>query len=148
MLINLIAWGKNNFTNKVMDMLSDESKRDNLTYVDQDLLNILFLGNTISLDRKYNCIYSEAASLTKKTLDRHQEIITDDIILIHYTGTIEPWLTWENHPAFKNFAAAVEASPWSPEDIYTKTAIHYKAKYRYEILQKNIPIACCLISGI
>ncbi|MGL9750976.1 MAG: glycosyltransferase [Symbiopectobacterium sp.] len=62
-----------------------------LKYQDQDALNMLLLGKTFLLPRKYNRIYSIKSELYDRTHQKYKKIITNESVLIHYVGTTKPW---------------------------------------------------------
>ncbi|WNJ79518.1 glycosyltransferase [Cedecea neteri] len=134
-LANLVLWKEQKLLSKAFGVFSE--KKDGLLYFDQDVLNILFVGNTISLRRDFNCIYGVDQELVNKNInDDYKDFITDDTILIHYVGVTKPWHRWAKYPVSKFFMAAYEKSTWSGKALLNaNTAKLYKRKSRHERVQ-------------
>ena len=131
---NLRKWKEQDFINAAFDILLDKSKK--LSFPDQDVLNIIFLGKVIFLPRKFNAIYGIKQELKSKNLSLYKEYITQDTILIHYVGVTKPWNSWANYPSAVYFVEAWKASPWADVPLLpARTPKQYKKKSRHERLQ-------------
>lgn len=112
--------------------------QQDLIYFDQDVLNILFIGDIILLRRDFNCIYGVDQELKNKNGEIYQSYITDDTILIHYVGVTKPWHTWAKYPVAKFFIAAYERSAWAEKALLNAhSAKLYKRKSRHERMQRK-----------
>jgi lipopolysaccharide biosynthesis glycosyltransferase len=134
--INLSEWQKQHFSEKAISMLSDKSKE--FSFLDQDVLNILFQGNCVILDNKYNQIYDAAYHFGLKSLSNYKETITDETIFIHYASGSKPWLQWMRYPSSTYFDIAWKQSPWSNEPLLdAHNANLLKSRSKHEFSQKN-----------
>ncbi|MEQ4694342.1 lipopolysaccharide 3-alpha-galactosyltransferase [Providencia manganoxydans] len=109
LLINLENWSRLNISTKAMELLSQEEVKTKLSFLDQDILNMLLTGKVIYLDKKYNTQYSLNYELQK---DKKENLITSSTILVHYIGPTKPWHEWANYETAKPFLDARVASPW------------------------------------
>lgn len=131
---NLIVWREQGLLSKAFAILFE--RQAGLLYFDQDVLNILFVGNVISLRRDFNCIYGVDQELVNKNNDEYKNYISDKTILIHYVGVTKPWHSWANYPVSKYFLAAHEQSSWSEMPLLNaNTAKLYKRKSRHQKVQ-------------
>ncbi|WP_196209583.1 glycosyltransferase [Citrobacter sp. Res13-Sevr-PEB04-36] len=131
---NLIEWKEQQFFAKAFSILLDKTKK--FSFLDQDVLNIMFLGKTIFLSRIYDAIYGIKQELKSKDISRYKEYIMDDTILIHYVGVTKPWNSWANYPSAQYFVEAWKASPWADVPLLpARTPKQYKKKSRHERLQ-------------
>lgn len=134
--VNLTVWKEKGLLVQAFDILLDKQKE--LLYFDQDVLNILFVGNVIFLRRDFNCIYGVDQELVNKDKNIYQQFINDNTILIHYVGVTKPWHTWANYPVSKFFIVAYEKSAWAQQSLLkANTAKLYKRKSRHERVQKK-----------
>ncbi|MCW8352893.1 glycosyltransferase family 8 protein, partial [Citrobacter portucalensis] len=131
---NLKKWKEQQFFAKAFSILLDKTKK--FAFLDQDVLNIMFLGKTIFLPRIYDAIYGIKQELKSKDTSRYKEYITNDTILIHYVGVTKPWNSWANYPSAQYFVEAWKASPWATVPLLpARTPKQYKKKSRHERLQ-------------
>lgn len=109
LVLNLVNWSKFDISTKAMELLSQETVKAKLSYLDQDILNMLLTEKVIYLDGKYNTQYSINYELQK---GKKENPITSDTVLIHYIGPTKPWHEWANYPTTQPFIDAKNASPW------------------------------------
>jgi UDP-glucose/galactose:(glucosyl)LPS alpha-1,2-glucosyl/galactosyltransferase/UDP-glucose:(galactosyl)LPS alpha-1,2-glucosyltransferase/(galactosyl)LPS 1,2-glucosyltransferase len=131
---NLRTWKTHGFLTTAFDMLMDKNKH--FAFLDQDVLNIMFLNKVMFLPRIYDAIYGMKQELKSKDLTKYKEFITDDTILIHYIGVTKPWHSWAVYPSAQYFAVAYKASPWSDVPLLGPVSPkQFKKKSRHERLQ-------------
>ena len=131
---NLKEWKEQQFFSKAFSTLLDKTKK--FAFLDQDVLNIMFLGKTIFLPRIYDAIYGIKQELKSKDLSKYKEYITPETILIHYIGVTKPWNSWANYPSAQYFIEAWKSSPWTDVPLLpARTPKQYKKKSRHERLQ-------------
>ncbi|HAN2173946.1 TPA: lipopolysaccharide 1,3-galactosyltransferase, partial [Escherichia coli] len=65
LLINTLAWAQESVSAKAMSMLADKAIVSRLTYMDQDILNLILLGKVKFIDAKYNTQFSLNYELKK-----------------------------------------------------------------------------------
>lgn len=134
---NLKEWKAQGFLNTAFEMLMN--KNNHFAFLDQDVLNIMFLGKVIFLPRIYDAIYGMKQELKSKDVTRYKDFITDDTILIHYIGVTKPWHSWAVYPSAQYFTQAYHASPWSDVPLLpARTPKQFKKKSRHERLQGKI----------
>lgn len=109
LILNLVNWSKFDISTKAMELLSQDSVKAKLSYLDQDILNMLLTGKVIYLDGKYNTQYSINYELQK---GKKENPITPDTVLVHYIGPTKPWHEWATYPTAQSFVDAKNASPW------------------------------------
>ncbi|MTC55709.1 MULTISPECIES: lipopolysaccharide 3-alpha-galactosyltransferase [Providencia] len=132
LVLNLASWKKNDISLKAMDLLSQDEVKSKISYLDQDILNMLLTGKVIYLDQKYNTQYSLNYELQN---GKKENPITNKTILIHYIGPTKPWHDWANYPTAKPFLEAKNASPWKNIPLLkAKSSNHlrYSAKHLFK----------------
>ncbi|MBI6191292.1 lipopolysaccharide 3-alpha-galactosyltransferase [Providencia rettgeri] len=131
LVLNLVNWSKFDISTKAMDLLSQDAVKAKLSYLDQDILNMLLTGKVIYLDGKYNTQYSINYELQK---GKKENPITPETVLIHYIGPTKPWHEWANYPTAQPFISAKDASPWKDIPLLkAKSSNHlrYCAKHMF-----------------
>ncbi|WKX25350.1 glycosyltransferase [Tatumella ptyseos] len=134
MLINLDEWSKYDITKKSMDILTDDSVVNTLTYYDQDAINIATCETVLFIDDRYNYIidlnykYKCCDNLAKKKA-----------ALFHFVGLTKPWHAWSKfYDECEPFRLAKESSPWCNEPlIKPKTKYNYKYAAKHNKYNKN-----------
>lgn len=131
LVLNLVNWAKFNISTKAMELLSQDEIKAKLSYLDQDILNMLLTGKVIYLDQKYNTQYSINYELQK---GKKENPITLKTVLIHYIGPTKPWHEWANYATAQPFIDAKNASPWKTIPLLkAKSSNHlrYCAKHMF-----------------
>lgn len=108
LLLNIPVWAQENVSAKALAILSDNHMVKKLSYLDQDILNIILAGKVIFLDVKYNTQFS----LNYELKDDVVNPVNDKTVLIHYVGPTKPWHAWAEYPSAKAFSLAKDKSPW------------------------------------
>ncbi|MEI9747185.1 lipopolysaccharide 3-alpha-galactosyltransferase [Moellerella wisconsensis] len=135
LVINLSNWKKYKITENAMSLLSKDEIKNKISFLDQDILNILLTQKVIYLDRKYNTQYSINYELKK---DKKINFITNDAILIHYIGPTKPWHEWANYPTIQPFLVAKFASPWKGIPLLkAKSSNHLRYCAKHNILNNK-----------
>lgn len=83
MLVSLNSWRENQVTQRLLDIANKHMEQ--LTWWDQDVLNICFLNSWVELDFTYN-----ALDIT--------EPMEDTPLVIHFAGSSKPWHFKNKHP--------------------------------------------------
>ena len=131
LVLNLVNWAAFNISTKAMELLSQDEIKAKLSYLDQDILNMLLTGKVIYLDRKFNTQYSINYELQK---GKKENPITPKTVLIHYIGPTKPWHEWANYATAQPFTDAKLASPWKTIPLLkAKSSSHlrYCAKHMF-----------------
>lgn len=132
LLINLDNWHKHDITTKTMEMLSNSEVTRQISYPDQDILNILLPGHILFVDKKYNTQFSINYELKCKSGETYPHPISDSTVFIHYIGPTKPWHEWAVYPSSRYFHTAQSLSPWKNhplEKAVSTTQLRYCAKH-------------------
>lgn len=105
--INIKKWEENQVSTEAIDALVKRGKE--LTFNDQDALNIVLNGRVRYIDKKWNYIYSMIADLKG---GRTTVSSLGDAALVHFAGAIKPWNNWCRHEAAAIFKKYHALSPW------------------------------------
>ena len=98
LLINRPVWRKQRVTERALDLISRNP--DQLTFHDQDTLNVLFDGTWLELPPHWNQqtgFWEQSASQLKLDRAAHSRLLRDPAI-IHFTGRSKPWHFTNDHP--------------------------------------------------
>ncbi|RWR03193.1 lipopolysaccharide 1,2-glucosyltransferase [[Pantoea] beijingensis] len=134
MLVKLNKWKENGFFEKALSLLLD--KNNKFQFFDQDVLNLLYVGNVQFLSNNFNCIYGIKQELKNRDITRYKETITESTKLIHYIGVTKPWNTWADYPSAQYFVRPWKLSPWADQPLVgARTPKQFKKKSRHERLQ-------------
>ena len=136
LLINTLAWAQESVSAKAMSMLADKAIVSRLTYMDQDILNLILLGKVKFIDAKYNTQFSLNYELKKSFVCP----INDETVLIHYVGPTKPWHYWAGYPSAQPFIKAKEASPWKNEPLMRPVNSNYARYCAKHNFKQNKPI--------
>lgn len=137
LLINTKAWEMESVSSKAMSMLVDKAIISRLTYMDQDILNLILLGKVKFIDAKYNTQFSLNYEL-KKSVNCP---IKDETVLIHYVGPTKPWHYWACYPSAQPFISAKKASPWKDEPLMRVNNSNYARYCAKHNIKQNKPIS-------
>ncbi|CAK7072864.1 lipopolysaccharide 3-alpha-galactosyltransferase [Providencia sp.] len=136
LVINLVNWAKYNISEKAMELLSQEEVKAKISYLDQDILNMLLTCKVIYLDGKYNTQYSINYELQK---GKKENPITSETVLIHYIGPTKPWHEWANYSTAQPFINAKNASPWKDIPLLkAKSSNHLRYCAKHMFNQRKI----------
>ena len=131
-----IARAQESVSAKAMSMLADKAIVSRLTYMDQDILNLILLGKVKFIDAKYNTQFSLNYELKKSFVCP----INDETVLIHYVGPTKPWHYWAGYPSAQPFIKAKEASPWKNEPLMRPVNSNYARYCAKHNFKQNKPI--------
>jgi lipopolysaccharide biosynthesis glycosyltransferase len=128
LLINISLWKEQQIAEKAIAFLKQYPEK--ATYVDQDALNAVLIGNWKKLDDKFNYTYRVVPVVPRKELEK---IIATKVI-IHYNESAKPWhrhsaspLSYLYHRYFRKSPVAHQA-PYFPVKI-SKQYLYKVAKY-------------------
>ncbi|ACK66221.1 glycosyl transferase family 8 [Rippkaea orientalis PCC 8801] len=102
MLINLEAWRTENIGNKCFKFLQENP--DMIRLWDQDALNKIVDGKFLNIDGIWNSLVDLTTGETR---------VTNQSIIIHFTGTLKPWQSWCIRPEKRIYWYYLRQSPWS-----------------------------------
>lgn len=140
LLIDLEKWGDYAVSSKALQLLSDKNLVQRFTYLDQDVLNLILLGQVIFIDKKFNQQININYELKSKSKFYHYLANLDDSVLIHYIGPTKPWHKWaQNYDCVQYFLTARKASPYKKTPLcraFTPKQLRYCAKHKFH--QKKI----------
>ena len=117
-LVDLALWRKRKIEEKLLRLLREYP--DKLWYLEQDPLNIVFLGNYRQLPMKYNFLVGQ-----------FDERDCPDPFAVHFVGGGKPWYFFSALPYQPEYIYYVNKTPWKNEK-YKKVMDTYFAK-KYHI---------------
>lgn len=112
-LIDVAAWKRLSVSERTLAELA--ARRGQLTFPDQDALNIVLQGQVLELDRCWNQLYD---------MDGMAVPIPDDTRLLHYAAGCKPWFSWCAHPLQAHILRHHARSPW--RDVPLDAPRNYK----------------------
>lgn len=136
--VNLKKWHESKLTSYLLELLRGKTEYGSLKYLDQDALNIAFALNNIYISQNYDRIYSLKNELNDRTHQKYKETITDDTVLVHYTGITKPWHIWADYPAASYFNIARTSSPWKDYPLKdARTVAEWQKKYKHQFAHRQ-----------
>lgn len=124
LLLNTALWAQEHVSAKALGILSDSQMVKKLSYLDQDILNVILAGKVLFIDGKFNTQFS----LNYELKDDVVNPINDKTVFIHYIGPTKPWHEWANYPSAQAFLQAKEKSPWEKSPLMKPGNSHH-ARY-------------------
>lgn len=124
LLINIPVWTKEEISKKAIEMLRDPAMVSKITHLDQDVLNVLLVGKTCFLDKKFNTQYSINYELKRNKFNP----VNENTVFIHYIGPTKPWHKWGDYDVSRSFINAKNNSPWKNDKLLTPSNAN---QYRY-----------------
>jgi lipopolysaccharide biosynthesis glycosyltransferase len=128
LLINIDLWKQQQIAEKAINFLKQYPEK--ATYVDQDALNAVLIGNWKKLDDKFNYTYRVVPVIPRKDLEK----IVATKVIIHYNESAKPWhrhsaspLKYLYHQYFIKSPVAHQ-SPYFPVKI-SKQYLYKSLKY-------------------
>ncbi|GKX57193.1 hypothetical protein SOASR030_33050 [Leminorella grimontii] len=103
-----------------------------VSFPDQDVLNMIFSGNVLFLDKKYNTQFSLNYELKEK--GSFVVPINEHTVFIHYIGPTKPWHNWAVYESAEPFFIAKSYSPWNEYPLLKPTnsnLYRYCAKHQF-----------------
>ena len=111
LLIDLDAWRRGDYTNRCVEFLRlhPEKAHD----ADQDILNLVLIGDWLPLDYKWNAINpffrpSHELGLPQQVIER----VRSEVRIIHYNGSSKPWVYLDNHPRQRDYFENLSRTAW------------------------------------
>ncbi|POT55640.1 lipopolysaccharide 3-alpha-galactosyltransferase [Citrobacter amalonaticus] len=124
LLLNINEWAKEGVSDKAISMLSNKDVIRKLTYMDQDILNMILPGKVKFIDGRFNTQFS----INYELKDSFICPIYKDTALIHYVGPTKPWHCWACYPSTIPFMEAKQKSSWKDNALMKPTNSNY---FRY-----------------
>lgn len=137
LLLNIPAWAGEYVSGKGMSLLSDKNVTRKLSFMDQDILNIILAGKVAFIAGKYNTQFS----LNYELKDSFTNPINDGTVLIHYVGPTKPWHNWATYPSATPFLKAKDVSPWKAVSLLKPSNANYARYCAKHNFKNNQPIA-------
>ncbi|MBJ3815183.1 lipopolysaccharide 3-alpha-galactosyltransferase [Shimwellia pseudoproteus] len=124
LLVNIAAWAAEHVSGKAMEMLSDKNITGMLSYMDQDILNLILHDKVKFVDAIYNTQFSLNYELKKSFVNP----VSKSTVFIHYVGPTKPWHYWSQYDSATPFLVAQKNSPWSDTPLMKPNNSNY-ARY-------------------
>ncbi|MEH0873202.1 lipopolysaccharide 3-alpha-galactosyltransferase [Pectobacterium cacticida] len=128
LLINIEKWGAEDISGQAINLLSSDEIKRKISFLDQDILNLLLIDKVVFLEKDYNTQYSINYELKCKKNKKYAHGIRNETIFIHYIGPTKPWHEWAVYPSCHYFNIAKNDSPW--KDFRLKSALS-TSQFRY-----------------
>ncbi|XXQ67391.1 glycosyltransferase family 8 protein [Neisseriaceae bacterium B1] len=126
MLINIDNWHSHDIDTKIQEKLL-EIGDNKLTYLDQDVLNIVLANQVFYLSERYNWRHIRNK---RKILDEN----SIDICIVHYSGYVKPWHTQGFNRTYHTYYSQ---SPWANFQ-YESIQLKKLAPRQIRILSKDL----------
>lgn len=139
LLINISAWAQEYVSSRALAMLADKNIASKLSYLDQDLLNMILVDKVKFLDVRFNTQFSLNYEL-KSHVDNP---IVDSTIFVHFIGPTKPWHSWANYSSAEPFILAKNSSPWREYPLQRPSSANY-ARYGAKHYFKQGNILSCI----
>lgn len=129
LLINLKYWRENNVLNKFSEYA--ENNKENLKFIDQDILNGTLYASTLLLPIKYNThmFFFERKTNTFQYQEEMYEARKNPVI-IHFTSSSKPWNKGSLHPLTSKYIEYKNKSLWANVPLIWDN-ISFKKKLKY-----------------
>ncbi|WP_297203175.1 glycosyltransferase [uncultured Pluralibacter sp.] len=136
MCVNLKEWHAQKLTHSALEMLLSSDYGAVIKYPDQDVLNVLLSRKLIYFPRRFNTVFTLKSELKDKTHQKYLSVITDDTVLVHYTGITKPWHAWADYRSRDVFNNAWQASPWRDSPLQAaKSRVEMQKAYKHQFTQ-------------
>ena len=111
MVMDLDAWKARNYRQRCIDYLRLYPER--ALDADQDILNLVLIGDWLPLDYKWNVInpfFRPFHDLGMSDADRRR--VCDEAVIIHFNGGAKPWVYLDNHPRQQAYFENLKLTDW------------------------------------
>ncbi len=128
LLIDLDAWRAADYTRRCVDYLRDNPEKAH--DADQDILNLVLIGDWLPLDYKWNAINpffrpSHDLGLSPQVIDR----VRSEARIIHYNGISKPWVYLDNHPRQRDYFDNLSRTAWRDWKPADRTLVNICIKH-------------------
>ena len=110
LIIDLVAWRRENFSQKIMDYL--RKYREHVVYHDQDGLNAIFATRWKELDHRWNYWVNSAEVVPEESHAKELARICEEADIVHYASRVKPWHLEAISPGCAIFNEMVARTPW------------------------------------
>ncbi len=140
LLINARQWRENDDLKKVISFTAGKFTKifaGKKQYGDQDILNLLFLGDVMYLHPKYNAVnplFLRRGSFRGEIFEQAYRNPT----ILHFAGGAKPWNPWDVHPYSGIYWKYRRMTPWADSDPVDSTLLKKVSyvcksfKYRFQ----------------
>lgn len=111
LIMDLDAWKAKDYRQRCIDYLRRYPER--ALDADQDILNLVLIGDWLSLDYKWNVInpfFRPSHDLGMSAAERQR--VCDEAVIIHYNGGAKPWVYLDNHPRQQAYFDNLARTDW------------------------------------
>lgn len=138
LLLNTTEWAKEFVSAKALAMLSDNAVISKLTYMDQDILNMILWDKVKYINGNYNTQFS----INYELKENFSNPVNENTIFIHYVGPTKPWHSWAIYPSTLPFMCAKKLSPWKDTPLMRPSNSNY-ARYcaKHNFKQKKFAVS-------
>jgi lipopolysaccharide biosynthesis glycosyltransferase len=130
LVIDVDAWEQRHYRDRCINYLIKHPER--ALDADQDILNLVLIGDWLPLDYKWNLINPfwrrHANSHDLKMMEAEVRTILADARLIHFNGQHKPWFYMDNHPRRQDYFDALAQTDWCGWQPPDRTALNMLRK--------------------
>jgi len=110
LLMDLVAWRRENFSQKIMDYL--RKYREQVVYHDQDGLNAILANRWKELNNRWNYWVNSAEVTPGETRESALMRIRAKAKIVHFASRVKPWHLEAISPGCEIFNETVARTPW------------------------------------
>lgn len=111
MVMDLEAWKAKDYRQRCIDYLRQYPER--ALDADQDILNLVLIGDWLPLDYKWNVINPFFRPFHDLGMsDAERKRVCDDAVIIHFNGGAKPWVYLDNHPRQQAYFDNLARTDW------------------------------------
>lgn len=130
LLINIALWKQQQIAEKAIDFLKQYPEK--ATYVDQDALNAVLIGNWKKLDDKFNYTYRVVPVIPRVELKK----IVATKVIIHYNESAKPWHRHSSSPLKYLYHQYFIKSPVAHQNPYFPVKI--SKQYLFKVMKYSL----------
>jgi len=135
LLLDLEAWAARHYRDRCLEYLRQYPER--ALDADQDILNLVLIGDWLALDYKWNLInpfYRQSQALDLGMPQREVAAILADARMVHFNGSHKPWFYLDNHPRQRDYFRSLAETDWRDWRPADRTPINMVRKRLSRVL--------------
>ncbi len=147
MVMDLKAWTAKDYRQRCIDYLRAHPER--AIDADQDILNLVLIGDWLPLDYKWNVINPFFRPVHDLGLsEAERQWICDEAVIIHYNGGAKPWVYLDNHPRQQAYFDNLARTDWRDYRPSDRTPLNVCRKMLMPYVPKQLRSAIkAILSG-
>jgi lipopolysaccharide biosynthesis glycosyltransferase len=146
MVMDLDAWKAKDYRQRCIDYLRQFPER--ALDADQDILNLVLIGDWLPLDYKWNVInpfFRPFHDLGMSDAERRR--VCEDAVIIHFNGGAKPWVYLDNHPRQQAYFESLELTDWRDFRPADRTPLNICRKMLMPYVPPQLRVAVKALMG-